>query len=402
MSRPRGSYKRTWPLIRFRPSTPFRPWVVDCGLIEGKRIRFSFGTKEEAEGKAAICRARRRNEGNGVFSLERFDRTDVETALGVLKPHGLTLTEAARFLVNNEAIIREPHSVASVVTELLRVKEQDGRSAVYLKELRTRLATAFIEEFGTRPIHEITPADLEDWLRERASDWSPVTRNNVARILGVLFNFARRRGYLLKDPTDQLERVKVQLKKPGILSVAEARGLLGAARADFQVVIALGLFAGLRPEAELWHLDWSQIDLEERLIDVATSKSSASHRFVKISDNLAAWLERSKRDSGPVCRKGNYFYLRLKNIRQKAAENLRAAGLPCPSLDDWPPDAMRHTFASMHYAHFKHAAETAEQMGHAGGLRIFFRHYRNRVKPAEAVAFWRLVPKKLVGQLPVN
>ena len=43
----------------------------------------------------------------------------------------------------------------------------------------------------------------------------------------------------------------------------------------------------------------------------------------------------------------------------------------------------------MHYAAFKHAHETAEQLGHAGDLQMFFRHYRNRVKEADALAFWR-------------
>jgi hypothetical protein len=51
------------------------------------------------------------------------------------------------------------------------------------------------------------------------------------------------------------------------LTLPEAEALLPATGADFVPAIAIGLFAGLRPEAELWHLDWKSInlaDIEER------------------------------------------------------------------------------------------------------------------------------------------
>jgi integrase len=365
--------------------------MVDCGMVDGKRIRYAYATKEEAEGEAALLRVQRRNEGNSSFILSKFDAVDAEAAWKILKPHGITLREAAQFYLENINIVREPKAVAAVVAELLKAKAQDGRSKRYLKDLRLKLQNGFAGEFGDRAIHEISHQELDDWLRGH-EEWSALTRNNYNAALGVLFGFALRRGYLLKDPTDRLDRASVTLEKPGILSVAECRTLLAAAPDDFKAPVALGLFAGLRPEAELWHLDWHAIDFKERLIDISVSKNSASHRFVKIADNLAAWLKPYRQDSGPVSPKGDAYHSRLQKARETAAQELDRVNLPSPALDDWPQDALRHTFASMHYAHFKHAAETAEQMGHAGGLRIFFRHYRNRVKPAEARAFWRLVP----------
>ena len=50
---------------------------------------------------------------------------------------------------------------------------------------------------------------------------------------------------------------------------------------------------------------------------------------------------------------------------------------------------MRHTFATMHYAHFRSAAETAAELGHGVSLLMMQRHW---VTPAEAQAFWQLVP----------
>ena len=62
--------------------------------------------------------------------------------------------------------------------------------------------------------------------------------------------------------------------------------MLEAATPDFLPVIAIGLFAGLRPESEIWRLVWAHIDLEDRTIDVQKSKNDASVRHVQISDNF--------------------------------------------------------------------------------------------------------------------
>src|SRR5262249_54454839 len=125
MARPKGIKTKTWPLIRQRPQTPFHPWMVDCGMIDGKRVRYAFRTKQEAEGKATLPRTQRKGEGKEAFSLAKFDRVDVGAALEVLKPHGFTLLEAAEFYVRNAAIIKDQKPVSTVVDELLRLKNQD-------------------------------------------------------------------------------------------------------------------------------------------------------------------------------------------------------------------------------------------------------------------------------------
>ena len=61
----RAKFKQ-WPRYFFRKETPYRPHVLDCGLnAEGRRVRYAFATKEEADGKAALLRIERKNEGNG-------------------------------------------------------------------------------------------------------------------------------------------------------------------------------------------------------------------------------------------------------------------------------------------------------------------------------------------------
>ena len=94
------------------------------------------------------------------------------------------------------------------------------------------------------------------------------SRNNHRSLLGVLFNFAVDSGYLLEVPITKKSKSKQKYGKPNIFTVEEAARLLSCCQDDILPAVALGLFTGLRPEAELWRLDWSKIHLDRKKIDV--------------------------------------------------------------------------------------------------------------------------------------
>lgn len=78
---------------------------------------------------------------------------------------------------------------------------------------------------------------------------------------------------------------------------------------------------------------------------------------------------------------GDAYFTRLQKARKSAC------------IDNWPADCLRHTFGSMHYAQHKNIGDTMQEMGHTNS-RTFLTHYRERVKPKEANAFWKIRPKK--------
>ncbi|MBU6400831.1 MAG: hypothetical protein KGS61_10965 [Verrucomicrobia bacterium] len=68
------------------------------------------------------------------------------------------------------------------------------------------------------------------------------------------------------------------------------RELLTAARPEMVPWLVIGAFAGLR-SAELQRLDWSEVNLAERHIEIKASKSKTAARWLApITDNLARWL----------------------------------------------------------------------------------------------------------------
>ncbi len=387
MARP----KESWPIIRPRlnKSGKIMSWMVDGGMMDGRRVRFFYKTKDEAETKAGLMRVKRKNEGETSFGMSAYTLQDTKAALALLSPHNVTLKAAAEFYLANLDVIRSAKPVNKVVEELLEIKEQDRKSDRYLRDLKFRLNT-FAADFPSRSIHEIHADEIDTWLRSLST--GPVDRNNYRRLVSVLFGFATKRRYVLKNPISDVEIANTEVSKPGILDLNEASALLEVATPDFVPVIALGLFAGLRPEAEIWRLDWSHIDLDAREIDVQKSKNLASYRFVKISDNLAAWLKPYAKKKGPLWPlQDEAFFRRMREIRERAAAKLEADGKDADNLRDWPSDCLRHSFASYLYA-LKGAEYTAKELGHGGKLDLLHRRYRNRVRETEALAFWQILP----------
>ena len=60
-------------------------------------------------------------------------------------------------------------------------------------------------------------------------------------------------------------------------------------------------------------------------------------------------------------------------------------------IREWPQNALRHSFASYHLAHFNDAALLALELGHTNS-NLVFQHYRQLVKPKQAERYWKIAP----------
>jgi len=128
----------------------------------------------------------------------------------------------------------------------------------------------------------------------------------------------------------------------------------------------------------LERLDWSDIHFDSDLIEVTAEKAkTARRRFVRMQPNLREWLLPVRKRKGAVV---------CDNFRKQFDAAREAA-----KIAEWPDNALRHSFASYHLAHFKDAAALALEMGHTDSGMIFD-HYRELVKPKEAERFWSIRP----------
>jgi integrase len=350
----------------------------------GKRKRRFFETKEQASAFAAFKNAELQS--NGIEHAEfptslRIMAQECANRLSEYKKRGsdspLTIKDATDYLIAHLKASEKSCSAAQLVNELIAAKTGDGASQRHLSDLHSRL-NIFAKKFDGRMVATITSAEIDDWLR--SLEVSAVTRNHYRRLIVLAFNFAVQRGYATDNPAEKTAKAKEPKADIGILSVTQAARLLESATPGILPYIAIGLFAGLR-RAEIERLDWSEVDFDSGLIEVTAQNSkTAQRRFVTIQPNLREWLLPLRQHKGNVT---------PQNCFRELFEQARAAA----GIVEWPENALRHSFASYHLAHFKNAAATALELGHHDS-RITFAHYRELVKPKEGERYWSIRPAR--------
>jgi len=296
-----------------------------------------------------------------------------------LKLLGRTITDATNHYLSHLAAVQRSCTVNALIREFIVTKVQDGASETYLKDLKHRLGK-FEQDFGERLVADILSVDIDDWLR--SLDVAAQTRNNYRTVIRTMFEFAVVRNYAQDNPTAKTAKAKVVRLAPEIFTPEQMRLVLEHAPAEFIPYLVIGGFAGLR-SAEIKRLDWSEINLGRKLINVKAEKSkSAQRRLVDISDNLAAWLAPHVKSSGAVA----------KLVRDSREKTCKSAKI------EWPSNALRHSFASYHLAHHQNAAITATQLGHTSPTMLY-KHYREVVRPDEADKWWSILPPAEYGNI---
>ncbi len=305
---------------------------------------------------------------------------DPQTAVIVRKAEedlghfGKTISDAFEFyLAHLKAGEVRRMTISELVAARLAIIEKK-HSRQHLIDSRSRL-NRFMEEFGDHDVSQVTSFDVDEFLEGLGV--SEQTALNYRRALSALFSEAVRREACEENPVCKSLKIDVTPSEIGILTVEQARGLLQSADKTILPAIALGLFAGVR-KAEILRLDWSQIDLERGLIEIKASQAkTAARRLIEIQPVLNHWIASLAKTSGSVAPSPTLYRDRLVEARE-------AAG-----IKNWPANALRHSFASYHLAHFRDAAALALQLGHHG-TALLFRHYREMVHPDEAARYWRL------------
>ena len=344
------------------------------GKVAGKWQRRYFETRGEATTYAQKQNTLLLNEGRRGVEFPSWLRLSAERAYETLLPWGKTIEDALHFYVSHLEKAKRAVALRSAIDELIKNRKEAGASRVYCNDLRLRLGR-FSRDFTNGTTAEISTSDIDCWLAGLGV--APGTRNTYRRDLRTLFSFCITRGYCSANPVTASQRAKEIGSPIGILTPAQLSSLLKSATPLVVPYIAIGAFAGLRA-SEIERLDWAEVDLVDGHINVTAKNSkTATRRLVDILPNLSLWLGRHVRPNGPIV---------PANLRALLLESRKNA-----KIENWPSNALRHSYASYHLAHFKDAGNLALQLGHTH-TRMIFQHYRQVVKPAEAERYWQIKP----------
>lgn len=337
-----------------------------------KNLLFRSGTwymRRMQDGKARALSLRtsdlttarkRRDEHLGLTSRGAYSWSATDAANHAARIAKASTIEEAR-----------PHFIAS--RDALGLRPDTVRSYEHIHAL-------FAKAFPGNLWHRLTPADFNAWLIARYPNRTSAA--TIARTLRTLFTWALD-AHILRNPALAAFKYRAPLEDKSIdfLTVDEANTLVVSAYftgcIDDLAALALGLFAGIRPE-EINRLRWSAVNFEEKRITIP--ESVAKNRRKRVIEDLPETVWRHLAhfaDRAPTERITAHYAEALRRIRTRA------------KLDRWPHDAIRRSFASYHVALTSDLNRTSIILGHTNPVTLAT-HYNGAAAKADAVKFFAL------------
>ena len=183
--------------------------------------------------------------------------------------------------------------------------ESKPRTHAYHAEVFTTILRA-LPEWEERPLNKLTKHELQDWA-ERYKAGASATRFNAAlSIMRRIFKVGLDNGAIFRDPTQDIKRSRVRLKKLDlptrdqflaiVESIRSAGGRFSKAAADFVAGLA---FTGIR-RGEAKQVLWDHVDFKGGRLhvhgDPQTGTKNWETRIVPLIPAARALFERMRKE----------------------------------------------------------------------------------------------------------
>jgi integrase len=259
--------------------------------------------------------------------------TNRQMAEAVLKKRIVQALEGRHFNVRNEGRIPFSEFAETYVarcTSLLKSAKSEYNRVQY-----------WVRHFGTRPIGQITRAELQDWQAQKRQACKPATVNRELGRLRHMLNRAVDWELLDQSPLKGLkflsESGNARLR---YLSLEECNRLIQACKAPhLRAIAAVALHTGMR-SGEIRNLQWRDLDFDTGFLIVRDSKNGES-RHVPMDSTVVALLRNWPHTASSDLIFTNTAGGRIGWLQHGFRKALSRAGLADLHFHD-----LRHTFAS--------------------------------------------------------
>lgn len=380
---------------------------------QGKRFRPTFKTRDEAEIWARNYQKNLERIGREGMNLPAAVLAEAAECYKQLNASGYTLRQATKaFLGEIERKQKDNQSkTLDVCIGIWMNAKRAERAAkrgsissdrtIRLYKSRARTISASL---GQLPIATVQKNHLQNFLEQlQRAGLSSVTRNSYRALLFDFFNYCYCNEWRHDNPVVKLQSPSRKIGDVVVLTPEEVERLLESAEVDQYAglvvpVIALGAFAGLRPE-EAQQIRWEDIDLglREPILNVRKEISKTRDtRDVSLGDTAVSWLKKYRRAGGVVAgNSAQRFRLAWERVRIRAGwhptlKSRLNAEKEGATIRPWPADCLRHSFASHWLPVHNDRPKLAELMGNSVG--VIKTYYRKLVKPELAKKYWKILP----------
>lgn len=351
----------------------------------GKRDRYYFKTKEEAETKQKELEKTILTEGAEGVHFGAVARAEYAAASKILAPFGVSLIEAAQDFARRHLDRSGAKLWKEAVFEHKEALERGNRRQRTIDSEETNLGY-FAEWIEAETLAEFTAENCELWLA--SGGWRPSTRARYRASLSSFGNFCVRKGWIPANPVERIAPPRLDRGRPEVYTIKEANRLLAEAaklRTSYRegkkrhydsgrIVrrLALLLLCGLRP-TEIDHL--SEDDIRVDVIRVGTGKKRGrrSVRLVRKSDAFRAWFDNFPGDLKPT------------NFRKLYEAAKRNAG-----IEKHGTKLERHTWISARLAVSQDENAVAREAGNSPD--VIYNDYFQLIDPDEAAKLGTYCP----------
>lgn len=396
--------------------------------FSGKKATLKF-VKDRDEAREYIDSLRPHAEAIKSAQVTPQNVSDLVHCLDILKKKNsrLSLMEAVTLAMKYDTTGMQK-TIGEVADEMVKSvvgREARKRSIVQLRSSLDKIC----DTFKDRHILSVTANEIQEWLdapkqaiRERRhvlkkqrkpvtprnftvpreqkvvipppapppKVWGARTKNNYLKQFSQLYAFGVRKGYCADNPCKKLDAIKITRQQPGILTPAQVKKLLEAARAqakpDLLRFIALGAFGWIR-RSEICGLKNADFRNNGTIYIHPDNAKTREWRYIPVNDTLKAWLAVAPKSAEPV---------------------------PSPNVDvmgHWlsalaakvgikiPHNALRHSAISYALAFAptrggEPMVNTAGELSKYAGNSdtIIYAHYRQLVTEEEGQEYWGIFP----------
>lgn len=221
----------------------------------------------------------------------------------------------------------------------------NNTSLSYVKDV------TLFSDFIKKDLLLVDKKDIEKYIR--SLNKSSKTISHVISSLKSFYNYYMRMGNINSNPTDEIDRPKIEKKIPEFLTLEEVSSLLNFKvnnefEARNKAILELLYSSGLRI-SELTNLELSNIDLDECLVRVMGKGSK--ERIVPLGDYAIEALKEYIYFYRPMLNKNNSSYIFLNNrggilSRQFIFKVIKEECIKKGIRKNVSPHTLRHTFAT--------------------------------------------------------
>lgn len=193
--------------------------------------------------------------------------------------------------------------------------------------VKGRLDNYILPAFGSKPIAEVTAADIRTMLLKIEARGTVEAAKRVKVICGQVFRHAVAYDLVTHDPSASLKPSELfrKVEKRHFAAVTDPKELAPLLRAiegyiggiETRCALRLLPLLMLRP-GELRHLEWSEIDVEEVRISIPAEKMKMRHaHLVPLSRQALTILEEIR----PLTGGGKYLFPSVRSAERPISDN---------------------------------------------------------------------------------